>query len=211
MHDAPLPRADKVFLRATLIAREKAGPASVALSGARAALLTRPLLRNCARVALYRSMPGEVETAPLARALWADGCALYLPVTCGRGKHAELKFVAWTPDTPLTRHRGGMLQPASGPKHAAVHGLRALELDAVVVPGLAFDLRGARLGRGWGCYDRALAGFGGLAVGLAHAWQLLASLPREAHDCGVDVVVTPVGAIPTASRRGALPRSTAPA
>lgn len=178
---------------------------TVLLGGAKAAVLTRPLLRGCSRVGLYCAMPDEVDTRPLAEALWRDGCALHLPVTQGRGRAAQLLFVPWLPSTQLTRHPGGMLQPGGAQDGGQQRGgVSAQQLDAVVVPGLAFDLRGGRLGRGWGCYDRALAGYGGLVVGLAHACQLMAKLPREAHDCGVDAVVTPMGVMPTAFRRDAV-------
>lgn len=205
MHEDRSQTDAKRALRSSLVSSAPHARNTLLLGGARAAVLTRPLLRGCTRVGLYCAMPDEVDTRPLAEALWRDGCALHLPVTRGRGRAARLLFVPWLQKTELTRHPGGMLQPkeTQGGEQKD-EGVTAQALDAVVVPGLAFDLRGGRLGRGWGCYDRALADYGGLVVGLAHACQLMARLPREAHDCGVDAVVTPMGVMPTAFRRDAV-------
>lgn len=65
------------------------------------------------------------------------------------------------------------------------------EVDLVIVPGLAFDLSGRRLGRGKGYYDRLLGlpEFTGIKIGLAWSWQLLSSLPAEEHDVLMDQVL----------------------
>lgn len=211
MDDTQQVRGDKRALRRSFEAASAATPAEgVPLCGARAALFARPLLHGRRRVALYCAMPSEVDTAPLAQALWRGGVRLFLPKTVGRGRQATLAFVPYTPETLLARHAGGMLEPsAGGAQGAPAAAVDAHALDAIVVPGVAFDLRGGRLGRGWGCYDRALAGFDGLVVALAHAHQLTGSLPREAHDCGVDAIVTPTGVLPCGWRRGRGARPTA--
>lgn len=65
------------------------------------------------------------------------------------------------------------------------------ELEGVLVPGVAFDRSGYRLGRGKGFYDRALQNFNGFKIGLAFDWQLSSDdLPVEPHDVRMDVVVT---------------------
>lgn len=77
----------------------------------------------------------------------------------------------------------GLMEP---PKDAPV-----LETpDLVIVPGLAFDREGFRLGRGGGYYDRWLAGFGGDTIGLCRNDRLLEHLPRDAWDVPVCAVVT---------------------
>lgn len=62
-----------------------------------------------------------------------------------------------------------------------------------LVPGLAFDKTGNRLGRGGGFYDRLLLGVRGIKIGVAYPWQLVDLLPTEPHDMPVDIVVTPAG------------------
>jgi 5-formyltetrahydrofolate cyclo-ligase len=64
-------------------------------------------------------------------------------------------------------------------------------LDLALVPGLAFDARGHRLGRGKGFYDRLLAGFPGRTVGVAFDFQVVAQVPVEPHDIALNAVVTP--------------------
>lgn len=65
------------------------------------------------------------------------------------------------------------------------------EIDLVMVPGLAFDLLGRRLGRGRGYYDRLLGlpEFRGIKIGLAWSWQLLSSVPVDEHDARMDQVL----------------------
>ena len=64
-------------------------------------------------------------------------------------------------------------------------------LDLALVPGLGFDARGYRLGRGKGHYDRLLAGFTGMKIGVAFDFQIVAEVPCEPHDVALDAVVTP--------------------
>jgi len=61
---------------------------------------------------------------------------------------------------------------------------------AWLVPGVAFDRRGARLGRGGGYYDRLLAGVAGPKIGVAYDWQIVPDLPQSPHDVPMDMVVT---------------------
>lgn len=65
------------------------------------------------------------------------------------------------------------------------------ELDLVLVPGVAFDRTGRRLGRGRGFYDRLLAEVRGIKCGVAYDWQVVAKLPDEPHDIKMDFVLTP--------------------
>ena len=63
--------------------------------------------------------------------------------------------------------------------------------DLILVPGLAFDLGGRRLGRGQGYYDRLLAEASGVKCGVCHNFQLLENIPAEPHDAKVDFILTP--------------------
>jgi 5-formyltetrahydrofolate cyclo-ligase len=80
--------------------------------------------------------------------------------------------------------------------------------DLLVVPGVAFDRRGIRLGRGAGCYDRFLPTIPPPAalVGLAWSWQVVDELPADRWDVPVDAVVTEEGVV----RAGALPAGSPP-
>ncbi len=65
------------------------------------------------------------------------------------------------------------------------------QFDLVLVPGMAFDLSGNRLGRGRGFYDRLLAKVSGIKCGVAFDFQLLERIPTEPHDAKVDFMLTP--------------------
>ena len=106
-------------------------------------------------IASYRPVGGEANPAPLEAAARAIGCRLALPHVTRRAD--PIRFVAWTPDRPLESGPFGLSQPpATAPD---------MKPDIVLVPLVAFDAAGHRLGQGAGHYDRALAD-------LPHAWRL---------------------------------------
>jgi 5-formyltetrahydrofolate cyclo-ligase len=95
----------------------------------------------------------------------------------------------------LPRGQFGIPEPPAG---AACIPLNALDL--VLVPGVAFDRAGRRLGRGLGFYDRLLAEVPGVKCGVAYDWQILSELPAEPHDMSVDFIVTPTQFFATGTR-----------
>jgi 5-formyltetrahydrofolate cyclo-ligase len=148
-----------------------------------------PAFARAGAVALYAAMPDEVSTCPMQRAAREAGKRRLLPRIC---EDRRLEFAECGRWEDLRPGRYRVLEP---PADAAV--LALCDVDLVVVPGLAFDRRGGRLGRGGGYYDRALAeargrsgGGGPFVVGLTSSNQLVEEVPREAFDQLVDVVVT---------------------
>ena len=99
----------------------------------------------------------------------------------------EARLIA--PDTRLYRHRFGMLEPGE-----ACPLLAPEEIDLVLVPGLAFDRAGYRLGQGGGYYDRYLPQCSGKSLALCREAVLFEALPREEHDRPVGLVLTEHGA-----------------
>ena len=102
----------------------------------------------------------------------------------------NLRFVAFDEDTDLSLSRLGTREPTGG------HPVQAIDLDAIVVPGVAFDRRGSRVGFGQGWYDRTLADIasppeGPLLIGLCYDEQVVSHLPQHRWDRSVQVVVTP--------------------
>lgn len=144
------------------------------------ALLTEVRRARC--VAAYVSVGTEPPTGPLLAAL-ADRPVL-LPVLLPDGD------LDWADASDgLVAGPRGLLEPAGrrmGPDAVAA-------CDLLLVPALAVDRRGVRLGRGGGSYDRALARARGRTVALLYDGELVDTLPREAHDVPVDAVVTPSG------------------
>jgi 5-formyltetrahydrofolate cyclo-ligase len=172
-------RPDKAALRSRLRAarraRTPAQRAEVAASLARAAAQVPALaaLPPGAVVAAYASTPTEPGTGPLREALTARGVVVLLPVA---------------PDRPGPL---GWVGPDGAPHPAGL-----ASADVVLLPALAVDGSGTRLGQGGGHYDRTLAGLRRpLLVAVVHVEEVLApgALPREPHDVGVDAALTPRG------------------
>lgn len=134
-------------------------------------------------IALYLPIRRELDTIPLVSRLLDAGVKMALPVIDPPKK--TMVFREWHPDVPLTLGPYDILVP---PADAAI-----LTPDIYVVPLLAFDRRGYRLGYGGGYYDRVLAGHtSAITVGYAYAEQIcLFNLPREEHDIPLQFVVTP--------------------
>lgn len=132
-------------------------------------------------LALYCSIRSEVITSGIFDAAIQSGRRILYPRTVG----TTLEFVAVKSLDTLAVSRFGICEPQTGDSFP----LEAIDL--IVLPGVAFDEQGIRLGYGLGCYDRALAqARRPTLVGLAYDFQVVESLPREEHDIPVDFVVT---------------------
>jgi 5-formyltetrahydrofolate cyclo-ligase len=142
-----------------------------------------PALRRGHRVALYLAAGLELDTAALITTLRRHGFTPFVPVVCG----SALRFAPLAP--VYRRHALGMLQPESRVR------LPVRAMHCVLIPLLAFDAGGRRLGQGGGFYDRTLAQCGRWPhrVGLAFAAQQLARLPADAHDVPLHAVLTERG------------------
>ncbi len=162
--------------------RRRACGAAVARS-----LMACPSVTRARRVALYAALPDELDTRALFEALADRGLPRLLPRISGR----RLEFAPVESWDALQPGRYGVREPA--PTQSAVAlGPR----DVVVVPGVAFDTSGNRLGRGQGYYDRAFppeASHGPLLIGAAYADQVVAEVPHDSRDRRVDAIVTEDG------------------
>jgi 5-formyltetrahydrofolate cyclo-ligase len=140
--------------------------------------------------ALYTALAGEVPTERIRRAYLAAGVLLYYPRVTGTG---TLAFYPHREGDGWETGPYGILEP-SNPSGA---GARLSGWDIVVVPGLAFDRRGNRLGRGFGYYDRFLEGLPESVprVGLAWAGQLVPGVPVDTWDVPVHALVTEEGVV----------------
>lgn len=140
--------------------------------------------------ALYRALPGEVPTERIRHAYLAAGARLYYPRVTGRG---ALAFY------PHREGDGWETGPYGIPEPSIPTGAprRRSGWDIIVVPGLAFDRRGNRLGHGFAYYDRFLGGLPESVprVGLACVGQLVPEVPVEAWDVPVHALVTEEGVI----------------
>lgn len=147
--------------------------------------LALPQVAATRTILLYHGMDTEPDTVRLLSPLWDMGKQVCLP-RCLPGNQMEARLVQR--DSTLIRHPYGMLEP--GPDCPLIP---PDQIDLVLVPGLAFDRSGGRLGRGGGYYDRWLAGFSGITAALCRDGLLMESIPRLPHDLGVNLVVTETG------------------
>ena len=151
--------------------------------------LSFPLLAQARNVALFLSFDGELDTRSLIARLWQRGQQVYLPVLHPFST-GQLLFIRYLPDTPLTPNRYGIPEPSLN-----LTELAPLDtLDIILVPLVAFDARGQRLGMGGGFYDRTLQHWqqhGVLPAGLAHCCQQVPALPTEQWDIPLPVIITP--------------------
>lgn len=149
-------------------------------------------LRAGRRIGLYAAIPPEVATSALLALAASRGCQVWLPriVDYGERRMVMCRYRGG----PLRRNRYGIGEPS------AREIIDVRRLDVLLVPTLAFDDRGVRLGSGLGYYDRLLswrldpaAGRSPLLVGLAFACTRHPFLAATPHDVPLDVIVTEAG------------------
>jgi len=135
-------------------------------------------------IAGFWPLPGEIDIRPLLHALVERGHPVVLPVTPPRGH--PLTFGRWRPGDTLVVGRFGTFSPIG----------EALAPGTLLVPLLAFDATGRRLGYGGGYYDRTLAALPGRdTVGCAFAAQQVDCVFAEPHDIRLDLIATERGLI----------------
>ena len=136
-------------------------------------------------VVAYLAMPDEIDVEPLFERL--PGWRWVLPRV-----EDDLSLTLRDRSLPREMHRWGMMQPVG-----RGHPIPTHELDVILVPGLAFDSSGRRLGRGGGYYDRLLADRRSdtLTVGVTWSARLVDEIPVEPHDQRVDYLATEDGVI----------------
>lgn len=141
-----------------------------------------PVYRKARTVMAYASLPGELATPALLDAILADGKRLALG-RCGAAGWLDAVAVAdWRGLQPA---RYGIVAP--GQEEPAID---PGEIDLVLVPGIAFDRQGGRLGQGKGYYDRFLVRTDAIRAGVALIEQIIPAVPGEAHDVRMDYLIT---------------------
>ena len=137
------------------------------------------------RSLIYVSKATEVDTRGLIQQLLAMGRQVCVPWYDGVTEQyvaSELRDFA----ADLMTGQFGILEP----KPEAITPVAGDRIDVALVPGLAFDETGNRLGRGMGYFDHILRGLRGVKIALAYDFQILNEVPTEAHDTPVDFIVT---------------------
>jgi 5-formyltetrahydrofolate cyclo-ligase len=147
-------------------------------------------------VAGYFAIRDEIDPRPLLETFHCEQARLALP--CVTGPDQALVFRSYAPGDDLVRGAFGVREPSPGAAE--------LRPSLILLPLLAFDSAGRRLGYGAGFYDRTLAALRAHApvttVGLAYEAQRLKRVPTADHDAGLDWIVTEAGAYRTAGQVG---------
>ncbi len=186
------PTGDKAGIRRDLRKQRAALPPAEARAAASQAvhrLWSLPVMARAARLALYLPTRGELDCTSLAVQAWRRGRAVFLPVLTGN----RLRFAPFDESVELRPNRFGIFEPVAPPRRWC----RAIQLDVIVAPLVAFDIHGCRLGMGGGYYDRTLAFMKNRSsacrphfVALAFDMQRVPTLPSAEWDVHLDAVVT---------------------
>jgi 5-formyltetrahydrofolate cyclo-ligase len=176
----------KTEIRRDAVARRDALPAADRAAAA-AAIAARPLpvaVRPGAIVSGFSPLKSEINPVPLMRAFAAAGATLALPVVAGRGKPLTMR--SWNFGEPLVSGVWGIREPPESAPEVFP--------DILIVPMLAFDRAGQRIGYGAGYYDMTIGRLRGMkpviAVGIAYAAQETARIPTTPRDAALDLVLT---------------------
>jgi 5-formyltetrahydrofolate cyclo-ligase len=137
-------------------------------------------------VSAYYPIGSELDPSLIVESLWSNNVKTCLPIV--QPEERALKFVVWQKDTQLTQGKFGIFEPEDKSEF--------VEPDILIIPLLAFDQRGHRMGYGQGHYDATISALKHkkkiVTIGLAYAEQaVLLPLPTEPHDERLDFVVTP--------------------
>lgn len=184
----------KQRLRREMAARRRAVGAERRREAGRALahhVLAAPVLQRANRVVLYDALPDEMPTEELLLALLGRARPVLLPRASG---DRRLEFAIVDALSALVTGPFGAREPA---RDVPAEPLRPTDL--ILVPGVAFDRRGGRLGRGGGWYDRSLPARSErplVVFGIGYAFQIVESVPTTALDRRVDGIFTEQGFVP---------------
>jgi 5-formyltetrahydrofolate cyclo-ligase len=176
----------KASIRAAAQVRRDALPAGVRQAAAEA-IAARPFpiaITPSTIVSGFMRLKSEINPLPLLQKLATAGAQLALPAIAGRGKPLIMR--AWTSGTPLDRGQWGIREPKPDAPE--------VEPDILIVPLLAFDRAGHRIGYGAGYYDMTIGRLRSIkpvtAVGIAFAAQEVPQVPTTPRDARLDLVLT---------------------
>ena len=190
--DERLAAAKRELRRTAGAARDAVRNRAEAAAAARGHLIALAPYRAAATVLWYVSMPSELATVPGIEAALADGKRVAVPWCDGD----DLGLWRLEAVEELEPGTWGIPEPPPSRRGEPARRIAAEAIDLVVVPGLAFDRHGRRLGHGKGYYDRLLARSPAVRAGLCFDAQVFPEVPAGPHDAVMDWVVTERGASP---------------
>jgi 5-formyltetrahydrofolate cyclo-ligase len=176
----------KSELRAKIrAALEKISPAVRAVESIELCERLNAQIPSAHTILFFAPLPDELDVWPVLERSLALGTSCALPFFDAEKKSYGARQIKNTA-TDIIAGQFGIREPAS-----SCAEMPLAKFDLVLVPGMAFDLHGDRLGRGRGFYDRLLAEASGVKCGVGYDFQLLEKIPAEPHDAKVDFIFTP--------------------
>ena len=176
----------KSELRQTIrAALEKISPAVFAVESIELRERLQSQMPSARTILFFAPLPDELDVWPLLELSIALGTNCALPFFEAEKKIYGARAVTKLA-TDIVIGKFGVREPA-----ATCAEIPLDQFDLILVPGMAFDAQGNRLGRGQGFYDRLLENISGVKVGVCLDLQVVEKIPAEAHDARVDFIITP--------------------
>ncbi len=147
--------------------------------------LETALYKNAKTIMLYMPIGNETDTKDIVMSAFKDKKSLAFPVT----SQNNFEIIPYCADENTEFLKGGF----SVPEPTRTSPILKDEIDLVLVPGIAFDTSGGRVGFGKGCYDRFLKGFNGIKVGFSFDSQVCEDVCSDKYDIKMDYLVTDKG------------------
>ena len=145
----------------------------------------RAQIQSAHTILFFAPLADELDVWPVLEESLAMGKVVALPFfDPAKGRYTARRIENATVD--IVTARFGVREPV-----ASCAEIPFMGFDLVLVPGLAFDLSGNRLGRGRGFYDRMLENASGIKCGVGYDFQLMEKVPTEPHDAKVNFIITP--------------------
>lgn len=147
--------------------------------------LKSEIYKNAKQIMLYMPLGNETDTSDITNKALTDGKKLILPVT----DEKTCKI------TPCYYEKGSELSKgAFSIKEPCVKDVADIsKIDVILVPGIAFDRNGGRVGFGKGCYDRFLKNTPAIKIGFCYEMQICKSISEDEHDVEMDYIITETG------------------
>lgn len=190
MHKWSYSLQNKDEIRKSLLAKRRAiavDDYSAAGLAAKQWLIKHPIFQKSQHISCYFGLKDEFNCMPIIEEIWRLGKQCYLPVL-SLDKEKILEFVAYHPEDSLRLNRYGIFEPEGGDR------LSADQLDLVIVPLVAFDSKGHRIGMGGGYYDRTFAFQRPMKkpylLGIGYELQKVAEIYADSWDVALDGVLT---------------------
>jgi 5-formyltetrahydrofolate cyclo-ligase len=182
--------SEKERIRRRILAlRSSLGKREIARKSAQIkdALFNLEEFKKARSVSFYLSMESEVQTGEMIREAAAGGKRVVVPYIDPQSRELTLSELK-SPDEELVPGPYAVMQP----REEHLRPVTVAQVELMVVPGLAFDVRGNRLGFGKGYYDRLLShkGEATVCIGLAFQFQMMDEVPAGRHDVPMDIIVT---------------------